>query len=535
MMIVPKHTRRGPASPIVHLALDPRAGVPMYRQLYDGLRDAILSGRLARGARLPSSRALAADLGVSRNTVLQAFDQLRSEGYLAGRRGAGTRTRDVVPDALLTISRSAGAHGVPRARGKGARVVEASPRTAPVPAPDPPRISARGATLVASAARFPASPGRTPVPFELGVPAVDAFPMRLWSRLSSRRRRHGGVGLGESDPAGEPALRAAIADYLATARGARCTADNVLVLNGAQQGLHLVGQLLLDPGDAAWIEDPGYSGARLALEAGGARLTSIPVDAEGLDVAAGARLAPGARLAYVTPSHQFPLGSVMSAPRRVALLAWARRARAWIVEDDYDSEFRYGGRPLPCLQGLEAEHPDANGSAHVLYAGTFSKTLAAGLRLGYLVVPDALVDVFRAARSALDRHTPTLNQRVLADFIGEGHYARHIRRVRAVCAERQAVLIDAAAARLGGLLELAPHPAGLHLVGWLPPGIDDAAASEAAAASGVTAWPLSRYRFRPAARERGALLLGYAGYDEQAIRKGVDRLARALERERVRR
>ena len=213
--------------------------------------------------------------------------------------------------------------------------------------------------------------------------------------------------------------------------------------------------------------------------AAGARLVPVPVDGEGLDVAAGERAAPKARLAYVTPSHQFPLGAVMSVSRRLALLAWARRAEAWVLEDDYDSEFRYAGRPLPCLQGLDVERQDAAGPARVLYIGTFSKTLAPALRLGYLIVPDALVDAFRAARAVLDRHAPTLAQGVLADFIAEGHYARHVRRVRAVYAERQAALLAAAEAELAGLLTLTPDPAGLHLVGRLAPGLD---AEEAAAA-----------------------------------------------------
>ena len=523
-MIGPKR-KRGPASPVVQLVLDPESATPLYRQVYEGLRDAMLSGRLARGARLPSTRALAADLGVARNTVLLAFDQLRSEGYLHGRRGGGTRARDVVPDAMLTVPRS----GRTR-RASGARVRPAgtpstsrAPRTPSVA----PQLSTRGHTLVETGTMLIRHPGPH-APFELGVPAMDAFPMRLWAKLAGRRWRRGDVDLGERDPAGEPALREAIASYVGAARGVRCTAEQVFVLNGAQQALHLVSQVLLDPGDDVWMEEPGYVGARVAFLAAGARTIPVRVDDEGLDVAEGIRIARSARLAYVTPSHQFPLGVVMSAARRLQLLAWARASGAWIVEDDYDSEFRYTGRPLPCLQGLEAEQREPGQHAHVLYVGTFSKTLVSGLRLGYMVVPDELVDAFRAARSTVDRHTPTSYQHVLADFIGDGHYFRHIRHVRNLCAERQAALVDAASKRLSGLIDVAPDAAGLHLLGRLAPGINDVAAHEAAMARGIRSWALSKF-FLGRPPRGGALVLGYGGFSEARIQHAVGELARVLE------
>ncbi|MFL5618113.1 MAG: PLP-dependent aminotransferase family protein, partial [Gemmatimonadaceae bacterium] len=426
-MMGPKK-RRGPASPVVQLVMDPESAVPMYRQLYEGLREAILTRRLAPGARLPSSRALATDLGVARNTVLQAFDQLRSEGYLDGRRGGGTRAREVIPDSLLTVPRAArtgkassrSSPSIETSRSSSAsRIAHSASRDRHSASREVSLLSRRGQSLATSGATLIRAAGPH-VPFELGVPAHDAFPRRLWGQLTGRRWRRGDVDLGELDPAGEASLRVAIAEYLATARGVRCTAEQVFVVNGAQQALHLVAQLLLDPADRVWIEEPGYVGARVAFEAAGARLVPVPVDDDGLDVGAGVRLAPDARLAYVTPSHQFPLGVVMSASRRLQLLGWARASGAWIVEDDYDSEFRYTGRPLPCMQGLEAERSDGSPS-RVLYVGTFSKTLVSGLRIGYMVVPLELIDAFRAARSAVDRHTPTIYQQVLADFIGEGH------------------------------------------------------------------------------------------------------------------
>jgi GntR family transcriptional regulator/MocR family aminotransferase len=372
--------------------------------------------------------------------------------------------------------------------------------------------------------------GKTPVPFRLGVPALDAFPTRLWARLTARRWRSGGFYLGDGEPAGQPELRAAIAEYVANARGACCTADQVIVVGGIQHGVDLIARVLLDPGDPVWVEDPGYVPAHAVLRAAGARLVPVPVDDEGLDIAAGERAAPAARLAHVTPSHQFPLGAVLSAPRRLALLDWARRADAWVVEDDYDSEFRYAGRPLPCLQGMETMQLSPREAAHVLYLGTFSKTLVPGLRLGYLIVPEALIEPIRAARGATDWHAPTPQQSVLADFIGEGHYARHLRRVRALYAERQAVLIAAAEAELADHLSLAPGQAGLHLVGWLPHGVDDQQAAAAAAAAGVLVYPISNYRVTSTPEmARAGLLLGYAGFDDAALQTGIGKLRRALE------
>jgi GntR family transcriptional regulator/MocR family aminotransferase len=314
-------------------------------------------------------------------------------------------------------------------------------------------------------------------------------------------------------------LREEIAAYLGAARAVECGWEQVIVVSGSQQALDLAARVLLDPGDAAWVEDPGYAGARGALIAAGARIVPVPVDEEGLRVSDGVRRAADARLAYVSPSHQYPLGATMSVSRRLELLAWASRTGAWVLEDDYDSEYRYTGRPLEALQGLDAE-------GRVIYLGTFSKVLSPALRLGYLVVPPDLVDPFSAARELTDRHSPLVEQAVLARFIAEGHFARHIRRMRTLYAERQDILVEAAAGDLRGLLDVRPAEAGMHLVGWLPDRTDDREAMRRAAARGVEAIALSMYGIEPPAR--GGLLLGYAAVGEAGIRAGVRRLAAAL-------
>jgi GntR family transcriptional regulator/MocR family aminotransferase len=481
--------RARPAPPAtLFLPLDGGSATPLYRQLYAGVRESILAGRLAPGAVLPSSRALAEGLGVSRNTVILAFDQLVAEGYIQGSPRSGTRV---------------------------AAVPERAQKTDPSRGPGP---SARG--LAIAEARLPAltRSGSPPVPFRIGVPALDEFPFRLWARLAARRwRRHPLLDYG--DPGGYSVLREAIAEYVRLARGVRCQTEQVVITNGSQQGVDLAARVLLDPGDSVWMEDPGYTGARAALQASGARLIPVPVDGDGLIVEEGERLAPGARLAYASPSHQFPLGVTMSATRRLGLLRWAARAGAWVLEDDYDSEFRYDARPLASLQGMDED-------GRVIYVGTFSKTLFPALRLGYLIVLHELTNVFRAARAVSDRQSPTMDQAVLADFLSGGHFARHVRRMRRLYAERQEVLVEAVQRQLGGRLKVAPSAAGMHLVGWLEPGENDAAVSARAAELGVEAAPLSRYGLVPPGR--GGLLLGWAGYPAEAIREGVERLAKVL-------
>jgi GntR family transcriptional regulator/MocR family aminotransferase len=479
------------------LQIDSRTRAPLHQQLYHALRAAILSGRLPAGMRLPSTRALASDLAVSRNTVLNAFEQLLAEGYVEGKIGSGTYVNPALPDDMLQVGRAAPASkATERSRG----------------------LSRRGMLLAQTPVTNAGDPGRTR-PFRPGLPAFDVFPFEIWARLAARRWRHPPAELlGYGSPAGYWPLREAIADYLAAARGVRCAAEQVLVVAGSQQGLDLAARVLLDAGDKVWFEDPGYIGARGALLSAGAELVPAPVDAEGLDVASAVARCASARMVYVTPSHQYPLGVTMSLPRRLALLEWAGRAGAWVLEDDYDSEYRYAGRPLPALTGLDT-------GQRTIYLGTLSKTLFPSLRLGYLVVPPGLVDAFVAAKALVDRHTPLIEQAVLADFIAEGHFARHVRRTRVLYAERQEALV-AATRELAGLLDVRPAEAGMHLVGWLPRGADDRAVAQRAAAHGVDAPALSAYALLR--QQRGGLLLGYAAFDVGQIREGVRRLAAAL-------
>jgi GntR family transcriptional regulator/MocR family aminotransferase len=358
-----------------------------------------------------------------------------------------------------------------------------------------------------------------PRPFRMGTPAVDLFPTRLWASLAHRRLR--ALGPTHLDYGAVPALREAIAGHVAVTRDTRSTPDQILVVAGAQIGLDLLARVLLDPGDIAWLEEPGYSGARGALAAAGARIVPVPVDAEGLDVDAGLKRARGARLAYVTPSHQFPLGVAMSLRRRLALLDWAAHARSWIIEDDYDSEFRYHHRPVPCLHGLDVD-------GRVIYLGSFSKTLFPSLRLGFLAVPPDIREKLVMARRATDLHPPGLEQGVLADFIGEGHFERHLRRMRGAYRERLDALRESAERYCGGLLRLRPVLTGLHAVGDLA-GLSDEAVSVAAAARGLEVTPLSSY-YRDVAEPPNGLVLGFGSVPPDGVGRGMRELAVVLDR-----
>jgi len=471
--------------------------MPLHYQLYDGIRSAILNGQLAAHTRLPASRTLAQELGISRNTVMDAYAQLLSEGYIEGKIGSGTYVTHPLPDTVLQLGSTTG-------------IAHTAPQRSP---------SQRGKLLASTPVSISRDTGY-PRPFQPGLPAFDTFPFDIWARLMARYWRHPPSELlSYGEPNGYLPLREAIAEYLIVARGVRCTEEQIIIVAGSQQGLDLAARVLLDPGDKVWIEDPGYIGARGALQSAGADLVPVPLDQEGLNITEAIKRCPNARLAYITPSHQYPLGVTMSLSRRLALLEWAHHVGAWILEDDYDSEYRYTGRPLPALQGLDSQN-------RTVYLGTLSKTLFPSLRLGYMVVPVDLVNAFTAAKALLDRHAPSVEQAVLAAFITEGHFARHIRRTRILYAERQAVLLEAAARELGGFLEIGPAQAGMHLIGYLPEGMDDQAVSRAVAEFGVNAPALSSYALMP--QPRGGLLLGYTAFTQSDIIRAVYRLARAV-------
>ncbi|HET7600595.1 MAG TPA: PLP-dependent aminotransferase family protein [Gemmatimonadales bacterium] len=484
------------------LALPPREfGVAASQWLSSAIRSEILEGRLRPGGRLPATRDLARQYALSRGTVVSAFDRLRAEGYVEAGVGSGTYVSRVLPDDLLHVSRR------PLARAP----VAGTPRR---------RLSRFGRRI----RPFPGYSFGALRAFRTDQPALDLFPADLWAKVASRRLRRVTTRLlYGSPPLGYPPLQEAVAAYLGASRGVRCRPDQIAIISGVQEALDLTARLLLEPGDRVCIESPGYVGAVLAFEAAGARVTPVPVDGEGM-TAPPPRFR-SVRLAYVTPGHQFPLGVCMSLRRRLAVLEWARATGAMVFEDDYDSEYRYAGRPLPSLQGL-----DRHGL--VLFAGSFSKVLFPAIRLGYLLVPPDLVDRFAAVKSVASRHAPLLDQAVLCDFITEGHFGRHVRRMREIYAERRAVLLDAAREQLGGLLEIVGVEAGLQTAGRLGEGLDGATAAKAAAARDVEVTPLSRYAFGRQVPE--GLQLGFAAVDAAEIRRGVRDLAAALEPLRAR-
>lgn len=470
------------------------------RWLGRALREAIRSGRLGAGARLPSSRRLAAQHGMARGTVTEVFEQMVTEGYLIGTHGSGTYVSDSLPDDFFR----------PKAtrRSPGAALLQPQPS-----------FAARAGDLQRSPFYGVFSDPR-PRAFRAYQPAVDEFPVDLWARIASRRMREvSRQQLLTGDEFGWPPLRQAMAEHLAATRGLQCTAPQVMVVSGTQHALDIMTRLLLNPGDAVWMEDPGYPGASALLRAAGAKVVPVPVDEHGMQVSTAKRRAPDARLAYVTPANQFPLGSLLSLERRLQLLTWARENNAWIFEDDYDSEFRFTGRPLSALQGLQ---PGAN----VIYSCSCNKMLFPTLRLGFLVLPPALVEPARRARSLLDRHPSLLDQLVLTEFIEQGHFGRYLRKMRQAYAEKHAVLTDAVAARLSGALTLGRCDTGLQTTAWLPPHLEDRAFAQRMTAEDVEVMPLSNYALQWPVKN--AVHLGFAAVNAKELKRGVAALEKGL-------
>jgi len=480
--------------------LDDGAPEPLYRQLYAGLREAILSGRLSPGGKLPSSRGLARQLRVSRNTVTTAYAELEAEGYVTPSRGSGTYVSRKLPE-----DRPAGA-------SSRAGDTPGPPRRLPLPS------RWRGLEEAPGLDPYAAVPNGLPYDFHPGRGAWDIFPVRIWRRLLARHWRRGWLEtMDYGDPGGYRPLRQEVAAFLGRARAVRCDPEQVVIVNGTQQALDLLSRLLLSPGHLAAVEEPGYPSARRLFAAHGARLLPIPVDRDGLMVE---RLrGSGAVLALVSPSHQFPTGSVLSLPRRLALLSWARSEGAIVVEDDYDSGFRYEGRPLASLQGL-----DDSGS--VVYLGSFSKLLFPSLRVGYAVLPPDLVGPFQDAKELTDRQTPILEQLLLASFLGEGHFERHLRRMRVIYRERRRVLVETLQEQLAGRVEVLGAEAGMHVMVRLLVDLDEAELVAKAASLGVAVYPARPCYLGPSPWP--ALVIGYAGMSEEQIRKGVELLGRAI-------
>ncbi len=488
-------TRPGGFSPVI--AVDRNAAKPLHRQIYDGYRTAIVNRSLRAGQQIPSTRSLAVELRISRIPVLNAYAQLLAEGYFESRAGTGTFVSSSLPDELTAI----GYRGVRTAEAvSGSRLV--SRRSAPVTGiEDEPWLRGSGA-------------------FSVGQLAFDHFPFQIWSSLVARHcRRVRASSLNYGDPMGSKEFRESIAAYLRTSRAVRCEPQQIMVVSGSQQALEISARVLLDPGSRIWIEEPGYPLMQEAFRMAACELMPIPVDSEGLNVAAGVKQRGKARAAYVTPSHQFPLGVSMSASRRLQLLDWAQSVGAWIIEDDYDSEYRYESMPIASLQGLDH-------NARVIYLGTFSKTLFPSLRIGYMVIPFDLVDRFAAVRRVMDLCSPQLYQAVLTDFINEGHFARHIRRTRLLYCERRSALVDALQTEAGSLLEAIGGEAGMHLVVTLPEELRDQEISRRAAGQKLWLWPLSRCYLGKVSRQ--GFILGFGSTPAAEMPHAVRRLLKIL-------
>jgi GntR family transcriptional regulator / MocR family aminotransferase len=499
---VPNRRRRRSIIAFEMVRLDRTAAEPLHHQLSRQIRDEIRSGNFSpSSSRLPSTRALAADLGVSRITVNLAFSELHSEGYLITKPGSGTFVADPLPEAFLSAD-----HGT--VSPQKSQETHVSDRVNRIPDQRVGQEFDLGPTN--------APPGTL---LQSGIPAVDEFPIEIWERLRAQVLAKKGVNLLRyGSNRGDADLREAVAAYLCDFRGAHCHPDQIVIVAGMQQAMLISAMAVLDPGDAAWLEDPGFHQARRVLALAGATIVPRPVDAEGIVIHGGTNH-PSPRIIFVTPSHQFPLGVTMSLKRRKALLEFAQTRGAYILEDDYNAEFRFSGPPLPCLQGL-----DRNG--RVIYAGTMSKILYPSLRLGYLLVPAPLADAVAKLRTAIDQHSPTIDQATLARFIAEGFYLSHVRRMRKIYAERRELFIKQFNKLLGDRFTLEFADAGLHALAWFRSEKDYALLESAQPNLGVKISPLSFFCIE--AKLPPALVLGFAAWSPAQIRDGLTRLARAL-------
>jgi GntR family transcriptional regulator / MocR family aminotransferase len=480
------------------IAVDRKSAMPLHKQIYDAYRASIVGRSLRAGQQVPSTRTLASELGISRIPVLSAYSQLLAEGYFEARVGAGTFVCSSLPEQFISsLHRAAQAQDARSASRRIAKRVSFLPLYESLP-----WLGGLGA-------------------FSVSQPAYDQFPFQLWSSLILRHCRnpqtrslHYGAVMGSKQ------LREAICTYLKTSRAVRCGPEQIMIVSGSQQALDISARVLLDPQSPVWVEEPCYGLTRHVLASAGCRLVPVPVDGEGIDVAAGVRMSRNARAAYVTPSHQYPLGATMSASRRLQLLDWARRSGSWIIEDDYDSEYRYGNMPIASLQGLDHD-------SRVIYIGTFSKTLFPSLRIGYAVIPKDLVSRFTAVRYSMDIGPPYLYQAVLTDFINEGHFARHIRRMRLLYGERRIALVDSLRKEFGPSIKVHGSEAGMHLAVTLAGGLRDHEVAMRAARQKLWLLPLSPAYLGKARRQ--GFILGFgstrAAEMPQAVRRFRDALA----------
>jgi GntR family transcriptional regulator/MocR family aminotransferase len=469
------------------IPVDRASSKPLHRQIYEAFRVAMVNNNLRPGQRVPSSRTTAAELGLSRTPVLNAYEQLVADGYFESRAGLGTFVSTPL-NRQLELQTLAG---------------KSDSRLRHV------------ASRLANPVRFKIEPGLDGSgAFSVGHVAFDQFPFHIWSRLVARHyRKLSPSSLRYQDPMGVMSFRQTLAEYLRTARAVNCGPEQIMVVSGSQQGLELTARVLLNSGDSVWLEEPGHYLTRQTLELAHCYPVPVPVDKEGLDVQAGVKICNRARAAYVTPSHQFPLGVTMTASRRLQLIDWAQRAGAWIIEDDYDSAYRYQELPIACLQGLDS-------SSRVIYVGTFSNTLYPSLRLGYMIIPPDLVDRFVTVRQAMDIFPPDLFQSVVSDFIQDGHYSRHLRRTCRVYAQRREALVEALSLEFGSAVEVNGGQCGLHLVVTLPRGISDKEVARVAAEKFLWVRPLFQYyQGKP---DRQGLLLGFGGTPAKEIPEAVN-------------
>jgi GntR family transcriptional regulator/MocR family aminotransferase len=489
--------KRAGGALLLSMALDHTSPRPVSTQLYAGLRDMMLSGAIAAGTRLPASRTLARDLGVSRTTVIEAFDRLIAEGLVEARVGSGTFVSDVLASERPLQPATVG-------------------KVVPARAPTFSRATDWAVGRFGDRMRLPYAPRA----FVTALPAFDAFPMAQWARLAAKHWRGSRADvMGYGAPFGYAPLREAIAAHLRGNRGIACEAAQIFIVGGAQHAFNLIGAVLLNPGDRVWFENPGAIGARNSFLSSGAELVPVPVDHDGLRVEEGLRRSAEFRLVFVTPSHHQPLGHVMSLERRFALLRAAEKAGAWIVEDDYDGEFFYGRRPLPTLKSVDR-------TGLVIYVGTFSKSLFPALRLGFMLVPPSLIEIFEKVLTSFVQGVPSSVQALVAEFMEEGYFATHVRRMRRIYEERHAALHEAARRELGGLLKVAHSESGLHTIGELPARLSEIAVTRAAAERGIVVSPVARFSLEPAGVN--ALVLGFGGVRPPEIASGIVELSKAL-------